>query len=79
MFNEKCNCGLPVRYSHGEFGTLMSCNKYSVCPTYDDLIKERNKLRVQKDRYEIALKKIVSVNAMDYEYQAWTEEVLDEK
>lgn len=40
MTNEICNCGRPTRYTHGkdEDGNfLSSCNKYAMCPTYEDL------------------------------------------
>lgn len=50
---EKCNCGRPVRYG---FGDLASCNKYSVCPTYDtiekDLMHTRHNIR---NMYDCAL------------------------
>jgi hypothetical protein len=39
-----CNCGKPVRYSHGD---RHSCNKYCVCPTYEEL---RSSLEVTKDQ-----------------------------
>lgn len=31
----ECNCGKPAKYMHSE--DRMSCNKYDVCPTYDEL------------------------------------------
>ncbi len=35
-----CGCGRKVRYSHFKGGEeVMSCNKYTVCPTYDELQK----------------------------------------
>ena len=37
----KCNCGLPIRYSHGDKGD--SCNKYAVCLTYDELLESIRK------------------------------------
>ena len=52
----KCNCGLPVRYSHGEKGD--SCNKYAVCPTYDQLLEENQKLQKQLHWYRYSVNKI---------------------
>jgi len=47
-----CNCGKPVRYSHGD---RHSCNKYCVCPTYDELRSSLDvaatQLRELKDRH----------------------------
>lgn len=68
-----CGCGNPVRYSHFRDGVeVMSCNKHIVCPTYDELI-ERSKVCF---RYENALRQIVNVNAMDYEYRTWAKAAL---
>lgn len=34
----KCNCGQEARYAHVTNGVeTASCNKYMVCPTYDEL------------------------------------------
>lgn len=43
MWDEKCNCGRPARYFmvDGE----SSCNKYAVCPTYDELESELKKVK----------------------------------
>lgn len=47
-----CNCGKPVRYSHGD---RHSCNKYCVCPTYDELRSSldvaNDQLRKVRERY----------------------------
>lgn len=32
-----CNCGEPIRYIHK---TGASCNKYTVCPTYEALLDQ---------------------------------------
>jgi len=38
MIDEKCGCGKPVRYSMpGDFDAPGSCNKYTRCPTYEEL------------------------------------------
>lgn len=69
-----CGCGNTLRYSHFRDGVeVFSCNKYIVCPTYDELI-ERSKLCF---RYENALRQIVNVNAMDYEYRTWAKAALN--
>lgn len=42
---EKCNCGKPARYMHMKVdGEVMSCNKHTVCPTYDELVKTNQEL-----------------------------------
>lgn len=34
-----CNCGKPIRYTHRKDGKITySCNKYGVCPSYDELL-----------------------------------------
>lgn len=45
MYEEKCNCGRPVRYmtDKGE----KSCNKYARCPTYQDL--EQSNAEIAED------------------------------
>lgn len=52
----KCNCGLPVRYSHGEKGD--SCNKYTVCLTYDQLLEENQKLQKQLNCHQYTINQI---------------------
>ena len=81
MFNNKCNCGLPVRYStFGPDGVIgESCNKYAQCPTYDVLLADRDSYYTEMKRYKAALDKIVAVNGMDYEYKAWAKGALDAK
>jgi hypothetical protein len=53
-----CNCGKPVRYSHRDGH---SCNKYCVCPTYDELRSSldvtKDQLRKVRERYA-SLKKV---------------------
>ena len=69
-----CGCGNPVRYLHFRDGKeIMSCNKYAVCKTYDELF-ELSKLCF---RYEQVLMNIVNVNAMDYEYRSWAKSALN--
>lgn len=46
MMEDRCNCGHRNRYSHfstnedGGREEVMSCNKYRVCPTYDDILNQ---------------------------------------
>ena len=43
MIIDKCNCGRNARYYHQD--GRMSCNKYLICQTYDELsstLKETN-------------------------------------
>ena len=70
---ELCGCGKPTRYHISKEGGG-SCNKYFRCPTYEEL---REKL-VKLNRYENALKQIMVVNAMDYEYRTWAKQALEE-
>ena len=72
----KCGCGGQLRYMHGQ--DRMSCNKYAVCPTYDELFEQLRAERAKSGIYGVALEKIVGVNAMDYEYKAWAKQALDE-
>ena len=72
-----CGCGRSVRYCHFTDGVeRMSCNKYEVCKTYEELSDESSELRGEMLRYKNALQAIVTVNAMDYEYKAWAKEAL---
>jgi hypothetical protein len=54
MKDNKCNCGKPVRYSHnkvGDTGEMKgSCNKYSICPTYEELtqINQKNAMSLRQ-------------------------------
>lgn len=46
MFNEKCNCGKPAKYSHFVDGNMVgSCNKHTVCKTYLELEKDLQELK----------------------------------
>lgn len=74
-----CGCGEPNRYNHLRDGVeVMSCNKYIVCPTYQECITEISKLRAKVSKYHRAITKIVNVNAMDYEYKTWAKGALGE-
>jgi hypothetical protein len=68
-----CGCGRKLRYSHGSLD-VMSCNKYSVCLTYTEQEELIKSLNTENRKYKDALDKIVSVNAMDYEYKAWAKQ-----
>ena len=52
---EKCNCGREIRYSHfkkdseGIEHEVFSCNKYYVCPTYEEL---RHQLKEVTHKFE---------------------------
>jgi len=76
MFEEdKCGCGKPVRYT-----TVCgkgACNKYNRCLTYEEQSELIEKLVPKVRSYEFVLQKIVTVNAMDYEYKTWAKEILD--
>jgi hypothetical protein len=73
MTNSLCGCGNPTRYSHVVKGIeKMSCNKYIVCPTYDELLAHSRRCLL----YEVTLQQIVDINAMDYEYRTWAKNVL---
>ena len=74
MMLEKCNCGRDSRYSHRDINTdkiAYSCNKYQVCPTYDQLLELRDLQRKKIVSYESALNKIITTDAEAYEYKAW--------
>jgi hypothetical protein len=69
-----CNCGKPIGYAHFKNGEeTMSCNKYTVCPTYDELL-EKTKLTM---KYKRTLERIAATSAMDYEYRSWAKTGLD--
>ena len=73
-----CGCGGKLRYSHFIDGEeVMSCNKYAVCLTYQEQFEKINSLNNEMLRYKAGLSKIVTVNAMDYEYKAWAKEALN--
>lgn len=48
-----CNCGRKSRYMHNlpEGKQEMSCNKYTICPTYTEL--EKNAGELYKDLLEV--------------------------
>ena len=74
MTFEKCNCGRDSRYSHRDINTnefVYSCNKYQVCPTYEQLLKLTDLQSKKIVRYESALDKIITTDAEAYEYKAW--------
>lgn len=74
----KCGCGKAGRYAHFDDGGIetLSCNKYTRCLTYDEQHQKLAELATSMFRYENALRKIVDVNGMDYEYKAWAKEAL---
>ena len=45
MYIEKCNCGKDGKYYF--IGEGSSCNKYSVCPPYEEVVKQLNKIEVE--------------------------------
>ena len=69
-----CNCGQPIRYSHkdGE-----SCNKYIVCPSYEQLSEEHEYYRKLSQIYLNTLTLIRDTNACDYEYRGWAKNVIN--
>ena len=79
MVNEGlCNCGRKLRYSHGPVeANVMSCNKYTVCPSYDELEKLLKNATEESSKYKHVLDMIVRVEGKDYEYKAWAKQALD--
>jgi hypothetical protein len=55
----------------------MSCNKYGRCPSYEELLIQRDRLLTQYLLYQHTLTQITNINAMDYEYRTWAKEALD--
>jgi len=49
MIFSECNCGKPSRYLHtDEDGNqVYSCNKYYICPTYDELVAKLDVVLVE--------------------------------
>lgn len=55
MFKEKCNCGKPIRYvirRNEDNEMIGSCNKYCICPTYDELRNDLGATRVYAKKLE---------------------------
>ena len=75
VMNKLCGCGGKLRYTHS--GNRMSCNKYAVCPTYDELFIKNRKLLGKLRSCETALEKIKNTKAKSYEYRAWAKEAID--
>lgn len=71
MLVGKCGCGLPVKYSMLDGGG--SCNKYSVCLSYDELLEVNNKLTNQLRVYQ------GSVNKLDDYFEYANESKVDRK
>jgi len=74
-----CGCGKQGRYTRiDEDGNeTWACNKYQRCKSYEELRTIARNLEIEARVYRHHLEKIVSVNAMDYEYKAWAKEALD--
>lgn len=70
-----CNCGAPIRYSHAN--GKGSCNRYEVCPSYDDLKKEHEHYRKVSQMYLNTLNIIKNTNACDYEYRSWAKNAIE--
>lgn len=62
----KCGCGKPARYSNHNNLSEGSCNKYSRCPTYEQLLASNNRLN------QILYIYIQACNELDdyFEYRA---------
>lgn len=56
MFDEKCGCGRPVRYSM--LRSAGACNKYMRCPTYDELREGIEKANRRLLAYQNAVNEI---------------------
>ena len=77
MINELCGSGNNVRYSHFKGGKqVMSCNKYTVCKSYDEQSELLVELTSKIAEYEQTLFDIVMTDAKDYEYKTWAKEAL---
>ena len=71
---ELCGCGRPVRYAHtrsGDGELVWSCNKYKVCPTYEQLDSTVRELSHNYLRSRAVLERIVDTEGEAYEYKAW--------
>jgi len=74
-----CGCGRDIRYSHMVGGELRdSCNKYTVCLTYQEQHDKLRELTNQVSIYKHVLKRIVEMDGEAYEYKAWAKGVLDD-
>lgn len=71
---DKCNCGNPIRYSHKDGN---SCNKYVICPTYDELRREHEYYRRISLMYANTLTTMKNTNACDHEYRTWAKNALE--
>ena len=59
---EYCGCGKPVRYSHMVNGEWRgSCNKYTLCPTYDELMEKSSRTSMEVLSYETAVNEIAEI------------------
>jgi hypothetical protein len=73
----KCKCGRDGRYSHFKDNVeTMSCNKHIICLTYSEQFDKIIELSNTALTYEVALRKIVDTNGMDYEYKTWAKTAL---
>lgn len=70
-----CNCGNPIRYFH--LSGQSSCNKYMVCPSYEDLREEHKYYRKVSQMYLNTLNVIKNTNACDYEYRSWAKNAIE--
>lgn len=74
FMSDKCNCGRTIRYSHKDGN---SCNKYIICPSYEDLQKEHEYYHKLSQMYLNTLTIIRNTNACDYEYRAWAKNTIE--
>lgn len=59
--NEKCNCGRDVRYLDKVGGKMVgSCNKYEVCPTYDEVTGAYKELESKYNRLLSAAEDVIT-------------------
>ena len=53
----RCPCGKPSRYSHMvDDGEVLSCNKYAVCLSYDELGDKVYSLQAEVERLTAGIK-----------------------
>ena len=67
MFDEKCGCGRPVRYSvSADMSEPGSCNKRGRCPTYEELKEGLRKANHRLFAFQYAVNKIDDVNVQHH-------------
>lgn len=63
-FSGLCGCGRKIRYVNIKDG-LGACNKYSRCPSYDEIMSENRKLCKENSDLKNILRSIKKINDLD--------------